>query len=51
MITKLDSNTTISEERKTKTLAQLTSLKELIQEEQETRTTNDEELDMTSILE
>lgn len=51
MITKLDSNTAISEERKTKTLAQLTSLKEIIQEEQETRATNDEELNVTTILE
>lgn len=51
MITKLDSNTTISEERKTKMLAQLTSLKELIQEEQEKRIISDENLDLESILE
>lgn len=50
-ITKIETNTTMSEDRKTKMLAQLTSIKEIIQEEQDSRTNIDETFDVNTILE
>lgn len=51
MINKLDANTTMTEEKKTKMLAQLTSIKEIIQEEQDNRTKIDSTFDINTILE
>jgi len=51
MITKIDANATMSEENKAKLLAQITSIKEIIQEELDSRAKADETFDINSILE
>lgn len=51
MIAKIDANTTMSEDNKTKLLAQITSIKEIIQEELDSRATADETFDINTILE